>query len=241
MDASSWKSALAKYFGVSARGKWLQLAVDVECVALGLKPAYLLDTVRPDGTKLCSLLEEVLSSSERKLWLKELIVLLVDSDVLLVNWRSLQNVFNRASDTDSKRLNSDHETMSRVYVDITRSRTHTDGTRSEHASERHISLESGTTLASEIEGECQMWFSSVLAAVQSLPNSEERQLPCLTTALDPRLNVCTLFGKALGYPVVYWFEPVEGYSLDMVELTNYRVTVSSVGQRRVGNVKVWEN
>ena len=236
MDACIWKRALAKHFGVSARGKWLQLAVDIECVSLGLKPAYLLDTVRPDGAKLCSLLEEVLSS-ERKQWLKELIVLIVDSDVLLVNWRSLQNVFNRTSGTGSKIFISDHETMARVYVDITQSRTRTNETRSDHANEHHISLENGTALATEIEADCQAWFSSVSAAFQSLPKSKERQLPCLAAAVGPRLNICTLFGRVLGYPVVYWFEHFEN-SLDMVELTNYRVTVSSVGQRGVGNVKV---
>ena len=41
------------------------------------------------------------------------------------------------------------------------------------------------------------------------------------------LNLCTLFGQLLGYPVVYWFDVERGYSLDMVELVCYSVTVTS--------------
>ena len=42
---------------------------------------------------------------------------------------------------------------------------------------------------------------------------------------DIELNVCTLFGWLLGYPVVYWFDIQRGYSLDMVELVCFTVYV----------------
>ena len=41
------------------------------------------------------------------------------------------------------------------------------------------------------------------------------------------LNLCTLFGQLLGYPVVYWFDSLKGYSLDMVELVCHSVSVTS--------------
>ena len=42
---------------------------------------------------------------------------------------------------------------------------------------------------------------------------------------DVELNVCTLFGQLLGYPVVYWFNVERGHSLDMVELVCFTVCV----------------
>ena len=42
---------------------------------------------------------------------------------------------------------------------------------------------------------------------------------------DIELNVCTLFGQLLGYPVVYWFDTERGYSLDMVDLVCFTVYV----------------
>ena len=63
MDAR-WRRALKKHFGASSCNKWSQLAADVQCVAVGLKPVYLLDSLQLDGTLLCFLLEDVLSSTE---------------------------------------------------------------------------------------------------------------------------------------------------------------------------------
>ena len=42
---------------------------------------------------------------------------------------------------------------------------------------------------------------------------------------DVELNVCTLFGQLLGYPVVYWFNIERGYSMDMVELVCFTICV----------------
>ena len=41
------------------------------------------------------------------------------------------------------------------------------------------------------------------------------------------LNVCTLFGLLLGYPIVYCFDTERGYSLDMVDLICYTLTIRS--------------
>ena len=42
---------------------------------------------------------------------------------------------------------------------------------------------------------------------------------------DVELNVCTLFGQLLGYPVIYSFDSERGYSLDMVELVCFTVCI----------------
>ena len=47
------------------------------------------------------------------------------------------------------------------------------------------------------------------------------------------LNVCTLFGLLLGYPIVYCFDTKRGYSLDMVDLVCYTLTISSIASDSV--------
>ena len=41
------------------------------------------------------------------------------------------------------------------------------------------------------------------------------------------LNVCMLFGLLLGYPIVYCFDTKRSYSLDMVDLFCYTLTIRS--------------
>ena len=54
------------------------------------------------------------------------------------------------------------------------------------------------------------------------PNSCAYESPAVV-----ELNLCTLFGQLLGYPVVYCFDSLRGYSLDMVELVCHSVSVTS--------------
>lgn len=216
---------LKKYFGASSCGKWRQLSADVHCVALGLKPAYLLDTLQPDPSRFCSLLNHVLSAGavsddelqQRKgvKWWRELRIVSVESDVLLVNWTAIQDLFQNCL-------------FSRVYVNIGRSGSPPDS--AVDRTDAHISIE----CSPGIEEKCQQWYSELSATEHTetdpiSPSSDGRgiALKCLSVALPPDLNVCTLFGRLLGYPVVYWFPPAGQYSLDMVELVNYRVAVSS--------------
>ena len=223
-----WRRALKKHFGASSCNKWSQLAADVQCVGVGLKPVYLLDSLQPDGTKLCSLLEDVLSSTEEgKQWLRDLCVLVVKSDILLVNWSAVQNTFSSSG-------------KSNTYVIITKP-TQTPGSPSMADPDEFIRVERASALAAQIEKEASVWYANVLAEVGKLysSNSEEKLLQCVDTVVPPGMNVCTLFGRLLGYPVIYWFDPVQGYSLDMVELAHYSVAVSTVAvHSRVRNVKV---
>lgn len=223
-----WKEALKKHFGASSCNRWSQLAADVQCVAVGLKPAYLLDSLQPDGPKLCSLLEDVLSSThEGNQWLRELCILVVNSDVLLVNWSAVQNTFGGSG-------------KSNTYI-ISTKPTLTPGSHSMAEPDEYIRVEYASALAAQIEKEASVWYTNMLAEVGRVysSNSEEKLLQCVDTVVPPGMNVCTLFGRLLGYPVIYWFDPVQGYSLDMVELANYCVVVSTAAvQSRVRNVKV---
>ena len=44
------------------------------------------------------------------------------------------------------------------------------------------------------------------------------QYSCHGDRHGTEVNLCSLFGQLLGYPVVYWFDTTKGYSLDMEKL-----------------------
>ena len=243
-----WREGLKKHFGASSCSKWRQLAADVQCVALGIKPAYLVDSLKPDAVKFCSLLEDVLSPISTladddhqthaglgvrydhlqasvgfgvsSKWLSELRVVSVGSDVLLLNWTTVQDMFQNPQ-------------SSCIYVDIGKSTDSCGGSRAGgHAADAHISVES----APGIEENCRLWFSQLSKQEDEASHSESDDkskgvLMCLSTEVPSDLNMCSLFGRLLGYPVVYWFDPAGEYSLDLVDLTNYHVTVSSASHQ----------
>ena len=232
-----WREGLKKHFGASSCSKWRQLAADVQCVALGIKPAYLVDSLKPDAVKFCSLLEDVLSPISTPAdddhlqasaglgvsskWLSELRVVSVGSDVLLLNWTTVQDMFQNLQSLC-------------IYVDISKSTDSCGGSRAvDRAADAHISVES----APGIEEKCRLWFSQLSKQEDEASHSESDDkskgvLTCLSTEVPSDLNMCSLFGRLLGYPVVYWFDPAGEYSLDLVDLTNYHVTVSNTSHQQ---------
>ena len=74
--------------------------------------------------------------------------------------------------------------------------------------------------------------TSLLVQVDNDDNSSDHNpgsnmyTNCEENKSSTSLNVCTLFGQLLGYPVVYWFDTDRGHSLDMVELVCYSVICS---------------
>ena len=224
----AWKAGLRRCYGASSSRKWYKLSADVYYVAMGLKPAYLLDTLKPDPSLFCSLLNYVFSELLRQgkhhvsdkvvKWQSELRVVSVGSDVVLVNLSALRDLFQES-----------HQTLC-AYVDIGKP-------LSQHGSTCSVCTDSHIHLHcfSEVEDKCRQWYSLLLETETSLTpaascSGSSETASCLRLmAVEPTpdLNVCALFGRLLGYPVVYWFPPSIGYSLDHVELVNYRVSASS--------------
>ena len=61
-----------------------------------------------------------------------------------------------------------------------------------------------------------------------LSTEDEDNAPNFSAACgDVELNVCSVFGLLLGYPVVYWFDTERGYYLDMVELVCFAIRICS--------------
>ena len=222
-DKNTWRDGLRKFYGPSSCNKWYQLSTDVHFVAVGLKPAYLLDTLKPDASLFLSLLNYVLlqqnlhhRSDEVVKWERELRVVSVGSDVLVINWTAMKDLFHEC-----------HHTFC-VYVDISKAPSQSSSTSGD-GTDAHVNIQ----CSSEVEDKCRQWYYQLLAAEKyqsSHAGSSEKETTCLrllSVELPPDLNLCTLFGRLLGYPVVYWFPPSVDYSLDNVKLLNFKVYVSA--------------
>lgn len=197
-----WKKSLRKHFGAASCCKWQQLYNDVMCILLELKPALLLDYLRPDAKKLQLLLQEVQSGGALP-QSPNLIVVKIGEDVLLVNTQGNDCATWPPPTPLLKAC---------CYVNITKD------------------LESPTLisdkLAANLEQKLESWWNELGNGFQHQCRAKDGVTPIIDSG-DSFLNVCTLFGKLLGYPAVYWFDPDQGYSLEMVNLICHTLTVCS--------------
>ena len=98
IDATSeeerlWRECLKNCFGRSAARKAAQLHDDITCLSLGLKPALLLDYIRPDSTALQRFLRTL---RRHNVALPELTILVLNEDIFLIHLPTLQQSYNRS-------------------------------------------------------------------------------------------------------------------------------------------------
>ena len=86
-----WRECLKNCFGGSAARKAAQLHDDITCLSHGLKPALLLDYIRPDSTALQLFLRTL---RRHNVALPEL-TLVVNEDIFLIHLRTLTRSENR--------------------------------------------------------------------------------------------------------------------------------------------------
>ena len=210
----TWRLGLKKFYGASASSKWQQLAVDIECVANALKPAYLLDTLPPNPHLFRSFLDHVLLSEDPQRsavvreWLCNLRVVALGSDVLVINKTAIEELFQSSC----------------VYIDISRAENGAISGKPDS----HIRIHSST----DVEEQCRQWYSTLRTTELEQTNktasepSRGHSVMLLSVPLGRDMNMCTLFGRLLGYPVVYWFPPSTDYCLDTVDLVRHQVNLS---------------
>lgn len=178
-------------------------------------------------------------------------ILTIGEDTLLVNVRHLTRdwgiaYYHHADHDDSKlkghTLEPVHSVDSRapplrdgpVYLDITKGR-HQPKLLDD---ENQVTLNGifiqwlGVVKSSYQQNTVDKTELCIIPCCTKIPNSSTQTLSSVQqqtgdkeTLGDTELNVCTLFGQLLGYPVVYWFDTERGYSLDMVELSCFTVSV----------------
>lgn len=206
-----WRECLKKHFGAPSSRKWYRLYADVVCVLLGLKPALLVDYIPTDGPKFGSFLQDVLGNESilTAAHSPKLCVFQLGDDTVLSNVEYLGLTPECSGGTSVQ------------YVDIAKDMRQPCVLPLEAAKAR--------------EEEYLKWCGTVkerLNKQEAVDGSRDKlYIPMVRgESSDFKCqNLCTLFGRLLGYPVVYWFEPEKSYSLDMVDLVCYSVAICSVG------------
>ena len=208
-----WKNSLSKHFGAASCCKWQQLYNDVICIILELKPALLLDYLRPDAKKLQLLLQEVKSGGTLP-QSPNLIVVKIGEDVLLVNTQG----------NDCATWSTPIPLLrAHCYVNITKG--------------LELPTLISDKLAANLEQNLESWWRELGNGFQHQCSVKDVAIPIVDSG-NSFHNVCTLFGKLLGYPAVYWFDPDQGYSLEMVNLISHTVTVCSRVQASPSGMKL---
>ena len=193
-DERLWRDCLRNCFGRSSTAiKAAQLHDDITCLSRGLKPALLLDYIRPDARALQQFLHS-LSRHGIALPYHELAILSFNQDVFLTHVPTLNRISGRTI----------------KFMNIS-------------GAQRGENRESMTMLdedhSSVLEHQIKNWFDAV---VSSLPSSEEGY-PVISEIEACPVNLCSLYGWLVGYPVVYWFNEGSDGNLDNVELSLWTV------------------
>ena len=212
-------SVLRKEYGLTTAKKWKRIVFDISSVLLGWKKAWLIDYFNPSPTKLQILSQNILAKLKCRSKCYICIVS-INGDSLIVN---IENLILAC-----ERLLKSHEPeaveTSCMFVVLGGSTPHlaTDSEmeliKGELKEAIFLMNSSLKTIFDEVQGNVLPSTSAALV--------HQSEVPIVTLSLS--VNMCTLFGWLLGYPVVYWFpqevtDPCA--SLKMVPLTVHKLSV----------------
>ncbi len=238
-----WNSIFCKYFTTSlSRSKYSQFYSDVTCTLVGVKPVLLIDHMIPHPTKLQNFLRDVLICTRTK-WCgrdQRYCILSIEGDVLLINLTSLSRSW---------------KDVTRVYIDITKGLEGPEVLRDvalvssieesfigclklifQHnsISELASSNTTTTTTTTAATPTTVTVASTTTAATPTTVTTTVASSSSTTTTFPiveytnvgpSSLNLCSLFGYLLCYPVVYWFDIDKGYCLEVEPLVHHVLKV----------------
>lgn len=234
-----WKRSFKKHFRRSLQSKNSHFRFAVSCALLGIKPVHLVDNLPPDPHKLQQLLQEVLqpcdfasksceqriTSHDQTSHCPQLCILAIEQDVLLLNYTALK----------VSRVCGFLLTPRPVFIDITRG-----------------ILKPKVIDENDIHQIEQSFLDCIEKSILSLESESSKlngeHIPVIHHCCHgdhagghgTEVNLCSLFGQLLGYPVVYWFDTSKGYSLDMEKLVQHCVVarIEKVGPSNEGKMQV---
>ncbi len=195
-------------FGVSIPSfKRTQLLTDISAVVLGLKPALLVDCGLTTVSKFRFLVIDILKRLNVRENVKYCCIAGVYDDVFFINLRAMDSLWS--AKCVPRYINVDKRLLSPCVLTVNTS--------------QHDLIES---MVSKV-------YDKLKTVVSEAHHTHKET--CLDTeipvvelhSLLRDFNLCTLFGRLLGYPIVYWFDATNGYTLDMIPLIRYMVTVKS--------------
>ena len=206
-----WKSSCRSAFGVSLSiSKREHLFCDIAAVLLGIKTALLLDCGHTTTTKFQVLVGKTIIEKHAADG-RNCCIVRVHDDILLVNTVAMKVLWDTTTTTHLGHIYP-------CYVNV----------GEELGTSCIVDTNTNTGVLELIEGVCSKVWDKLSKTVHKFDTSEEKSSVDLLPVEDlgsvtSNFNLCTLFGRLLGYPVVYWFDPNGGYTLDMVPLVQYTV------------------
>ena len=184
-----WQKLLHQCYGKKfvavARRMWM----DVRCVINGIKPAWLVDYLPLDESKLYHLLEESMLGGIFTLQEHSLAILTLNSDLFLIN--TSINLVNNANKLP-------------MFVDI-----------SEKSGQPPVIA---NCLCESIKATIQSIQAMVTAG-------SAEKLFAVHLTVPSHVNLCSVFGWLLGYPIIYWFNSLAQSTVE--QLLCYSASVSS--------------
>ena len=207
-----------KHFSSSYRSRGRRFCSDVRCTLLGIKPAILIDDLPPDAGKIQLFVQEFIHlvgfAGDANVFL-----LSIGEDVLIVNNSSLSHLVTTSSPP--------------ILLDVTKGNDQPmimDDSKRESIISYCLKM-----LPKRSPGYISP--TEVAVPIYTIPCSIPQMSPTVVPSpfLPPVhvcseavsiLNLCTMFGYLLHYPVVYWFDSERGHCLDMEDLVQYKVKVS---------------
>jgi len=186
---TKWEVIVRQYYGKKFVAVAKRIWMDVWCVINGIKPAWLVDYLPLDESKLYHLLQESMLGGIFTLQEHSLAILTLNSDLFLIN--SSINLVNDASKLPK-------------FVDI-----------SEKSGQPSI-------IANRVGESIGPTIQSIQAIVTA---SSSEKLFTVYLTVSSHVNLCSVFGWLLGYPIIYWFDSSAQSTIK--QLVCYSACVSS--------------
>ena len=233
-DLARHRLALLKTYGSDTAKKWKQFVFDTFLVASGVKRAWLVDYFQPDAAQLRSVLADVLRQ-EPNLNVTNLCAVSINEDLLVLNIEDTLSVCEELVQTTGEEGGSvwtrqhDLSVCAGVHEFVV-----LDCSGSQHCASvselAHILTEL-LPVATALKEKLSAFKCPPASPGAAGPDT--MCIPHVVITVTEDVNLCTLFGWLLGYPVVYWFPHSNGGSevgLSMVPLTCYKVCYDSTNE-----------
>jgi len=183
-----WQALVHQCYGNKFVAVARRIWMDVRCVINGIKPAWLVDYLPLDESKLYHLLEESMLGGIFTLQEHSLAILTLNSDLFLIN--TSINLLNNASKLPT-------------FVDI-----------SEKSGQPSI-----------INCLCESIKATIQSIQAMVTAGSAEKLFTVHLTVPSHVNLCSVFGWLLGYPIIYWFDSLAQSTVE--QLLCYSASVSS--------------
>ena len=240
LDGSWYRTVIQRHHGNKTAAKWMQYITDLFSVTCGIKRAWLIDYFAPNAEKLQNCLSEVfqvfeLASSKvgDDTHIGDVCIVSLNEDLMVWNVEEVIIACQSLLKFDSKHHPSVQDVLKTTVPKFTvlsqngephlASLKELDGILQELLTVADLVLKELLPLT----GGDECYSNSKKSGNKQFPSKV--LIPLVKLNIPAHINMCTVFGWLIGYPVVYWFSTSildtfdSGLGLSMVPLLCYKV------------------